>query len=142
MYQIQYNSFSYLIEEIIFNKLHNSKNVFKEIYTKDKKYVNYFNFTNIALRPPMMQHEDVYMWPSDARRLKSNYASKLVANVVQMVDIIDINTKEVVTKTIGEKQNEVPIASLPIMVNSKYCTTQLRPEVKNLECPYDPDVTF
>jgi DNA-directed RNA polymerase II subunit RPB2 len=142
LYQIQYNSFSYLIEEIIFNKLHNTKNVFKEIYTTDKKYVNYFNFTNIALRPPMMQHEDVYMWPSDARRLKANYASKLVANVIQMVDIIDINTKEVITKTIGEKQSEVPIASLPIMVNSKYCTTQLRPEVKNLECPYDPGCYF
>ena len=100
LYEAQYKSFSYLIEEIIFNRLNNGPNIFKEVYTQDKKYVNYFKFDEISLRPPMMQHEDAYMWPEDARRLKSNYSSKLVANITQFLDIVDINTGEVETKQV------------------------------------------
>ena len=70
LYEMQYKSFSYFVEKIIFNRLNNGPNTFKEVYTKQYKYVNYFKFTNVSLKPPMMQHEDTYMWPEDARRLK------------------------------------------------------------------------
>ena len=142
LYEAQYKSFSYLIEEIIFNRLNNGPNIFKEVYTQDKKYVNYFKFDEISLRPPMMQHEDAYMWPEDARRLKSNYSSKLVANITQFLDIVDINTGEVETKQVLDQELAVPIALIPIMVRSKYCTTNLKPNIKNTECPYDPGCYF
>lgn len=142
LYEMQYVSFSYLIEEIIFNRLHNGPNVFKEVYTANKKYVNYFKFEKIALRPPMMQHEDTYMWPEDARRLKSNYSSKLIADVTQYLDVVDINTGDIETKKISDTEMQVPIALIPIMVRSKYCTTNLKPNIKNTECPYDPGCYF
>jgi DNA-directed RNA polymerase II subunit RPB2 len=142
LYEMQYKSFSYLIEKIIFNRLNNGPNTFKEVYTTEKKYVNYFKFSNVSLKPPMMQHEDTYMWPEDARRLKSNYSSKLIAHVTQFLDIIDINTNEVETKQISDTEMEVPIALIPIMVRSAYCTTNLKSDVKNTECPYDPGCYF
>ena len=81
LYEMQYKSFSFLIEDVIFNRLNNGPNIFKEVYTLEKKYINYFKFEQISLRPPMMQHDDTYMWPEDARRLKSNYSSKLITDL-------------------------------------------------------------
>ena len=63
LYQMQYNSFSYFIEKIIFNRLKSGPNIFKEYFTTDKVYRHMFSYENISLRPPMLENEDEYKVP-------------------------------------------------------------------------------
>ena len=51
LYEAQYKSFSYLIEKIIFNRLNVGPNIFKEVYTQQKKYVIYSKSIILKLYP-------------------------------------------------------------------------------------------
>ena len=141
LYKTNRDSFAQFIEEIIYKELKEGQNIFNEKYHNNKIYRHRFQFDNIGLKPPINENNDELMFPEDARIKNLDYQSKLVADVKQILEIIDLETEETTTKVIAEEK-ETPVAKIPIMVKSKYCITTLRKDLPNTECPYDPGCYF
>ena len=142
LYQLQYNHFHQFLEESVPRELKENPNIFHEGIVGDKIYRYRFLFENISIKPPTLPNDDEYMFPEDARKKNLTYSSKLEATVTQIQEIIDINTDEKEVRIIGDVEKEIPIAFLPIMVKSNYCSTQIRKDIKNTECVYDPGCYF
>jgi len=142
MYTHQYNSFNKLFDEDIKNFLEKSDNTFFEKITKDKIIKYKFEYSNIAIRPPMLPNEDELMFPSDARNRNITYNAKLIATVTQVQEITDITTDIVEKKIIGKPENEFPIAYIPVMLRSKYCSLNIKKGYDVSECEYDPGGYF
>jgi DNA-directed RNA polymerase II subunit RPB2 len=141
LYKINRDSFAQFIEEIIYKELKEGQNIFSEKYKNNKIYRHKFQFENIGLKPPINENNDELMFPEDARIKSLDYQSKLVADVKQILEIVDLETEEITRKVIAEEK-ETPVAKIPIMVKSKYCVTNLRKDLPNTECPYDPGCYF
>ena len=120
LYKTNRDSFAQFIEEIIYKELKEGQNIFNEKYLNNKIYRHRFQFDNIGLKPPINENNDELMFPEDARIKNLDYQSKLVADVKQILEIIDLETEETTTKVIAEEK-ETPVAKIPIMVKSKYC---------------------
>ena len=142
MYSHLHNSFDKFLDDDVHNLLTNSSNIFFEKMTKDKIYRYRFQFENISIKPPMIDAEDEVMYPNTARIRDMSYSAKLVATVKQMQDVIDIATDNVVTRQIGDTEHEYPIAKIPIMVRSKYCSLNLFKGSDKYECDMDPGGYF
>ena len=142
MYHHLYNSFDKFIDDDIRMHLEEGNNVFFEKVTKDKVYRYKFLFNNIALKPPTLDTDDELMFPSHARTRNMTYSAKLVANITQIQEVTDIATNIITTKVIGQPENEVPIATIPIMVRSKYCSLNIKKEESYNECEFDPGGYF
>lgn len=142
MYTHLYNSFDKLLDEDIPHLLKNEPNTFYERITRDKIYRYRFVFDNIAIRPPFLDIDDEIMLPADARTRNLSYSAKLVATITQMQDMINIADDTFETKVVGEPEHEYPIAVIPILVRSKYCSTNLKKEYDDKECEYDPGGHF
>lgn len=142
MYTHLYNSFNKLLDEDIKIFLNTSDNTFFEKVTKDKVIRYKFEYSNIAVRPPMLPNEDELMFPSDARNRSITYSSKLIATVTQIQEIIDMSTDEVERKVIGTPENEFPVMFLPIMVRSGFCSLNIKKGYDKSECEYDPGGYF
>lgn len=142
MYSHQHNSFDKFLDDDVHDLLKNSDNIFFEKITKDKVYRYKFKFDDVAIKPPMIDAEDEMMFPQQARIRDMTYAAKLVATVTQIQEIVDIATDEVTVKQIGEPEYEYPIATIPIMVRSKYCSLNLKKGHDKSECDHDPGGYF
>ena len=143
MYTHLYNSCDKLLDEDIPSFLSKDKNnVFFEKITKDKVYRYKFVYENLAIKPPMLENEDESMFPSHARSRNLTYGAKLVATVKQVQDSIDIATDKITSKVIGTPEYEYPIANIPLMVRSKYCTLNLKKGADKTECDMDPGGYF
>lgn len=143
LYGHQYNSFNRFIDEQIQFFLQNSNNnVFFEKITNNKVYKYSFRYDNISIKPPYIDIDNEDMFPQDARLRNFTYGGKLVANVTQIQEIIDINTEQRIEKIIGDTQNEYPIAVIPIMLRSRYCNLTIKKKYNNNECRYDPGGYF
>src|SRR5439155_15417601 len=124
------------------NFLKNNSSTFYEKITKDKVYRYKFKYDSIALKPPFIDMDDEIMFPQHARIRNLTYASKLVATITQIQEIIDIATDSITTKTVGQAEYEYPITNIPIMVRSKYCSLNLKKGYDNSECEFDPGGYF
>jgi DNA-directed RNA polymerase II subunit RPB2 len=142
LYQLQYNHFHQFLEESVPKELKENPNIFHEGINGNKIYRYRFSFDNISIKPPCLPNEDEYMFPEDARKKNLTYSSRLEATVSQIQEIIDINTGEKEIRIIGDVEKEIPIAYLPIMLRSNYCTTNIRKDIKNTECKWDPGCYF
>jgi DNA-directed RNA polymerase beta subunit len=142
MYTHLYNSFDKFFDEDIKLLLKNGSSVFFEKISKDKVYRYKFVYSDIAIKPPVLDSEYEIMFPSHARTRSMTYSAKLVATVTQVQEIIDITTDKVTTKVIGLKETEYPIANIPLMVRSKYCSLNLKKGHDKSECEYDPGGYF
>lgn len=131
------DSFNQFIEEIIPNILQNSENIICEkIY--ETRVIRYrLTFEDLGIKPPSLENEDQFMYPLDAIQKNLSYSSKYTATVTQYQDIIDIASGKTETRIIGEPERDVPIAKVPIMVGSKYCNLNLKPDINSNHCKYD-----
>ena len=141
LYKFQHDSYDQFINDIVFPTLKESPNIIAENVFQDKIYRHRLEFSEIALKPPVNEIDDELIFPEDARLKHLSYSGKLISNVKQMLDIIEVQTGATTTKLISEDK-EVPIARIPIMVRSRYCNTVLRPDVPNTECYFDPGCYF
>lgn len=143
LYTHMYNSFNQFIDGIM-NFLKENENMFYERPSADgKSIIKYkFEFTDIAIRPPTIEKTGKPMFPSDARNENLTYAGKISAKVTQVQETKDIATKKVTRRVIGEPENSVPIAAIPIMMRSKYCSLNIYKNMENQECDYDPGCHF
>lgn len=144
MYTHLYNSFDKWLDADIPALLKNDKNnIFFEKVTNTTIYKYRFVYDNISIKPAMMDGgEDEIMYPHNARTKDMSYSSKLVATITQVQDAIDIATDTVTSRVIGPAEHEYPIAVLPIMVRSKYCSLNLKKGNEKHECEFDPGGYF
>lgn len=142
MYSHLYNSFNKFLDEDVRNILKYGDNSFHEKLTKDKLIRYKFKFDNIAVRPPSFENDDEIMFPSDARTRNMTYSIRLVATVTQIQEVIDVSTDEKIERIIGEPEKDVPIATIPTMVRSKYCSLNIKKGQDKTECDMDPGGYF
>ena len=142
MYSHLYNSFDKLLDEDIPQFLQKNENIFYESVTNDKIYRYRFQFDNIGIKLPYIDIEDEVMFPQDARMKQLTYLSKLVGDVTQYQDVLDIPTGNIVTNIVGETEKDFPITNIPIMVRTKYCSLNIKKEQSHSECEYDPGGYF
>jgi DNA-directed RNA polymerase II subunit RPB2 len=144
LYNHQYNSFNQLVDEYIPYILKKEDNVFFSKLTSTHMYNYKFMFDNIRLKPPTMDNENELLFPSTARLMNLTYSAKLIANITQIQEKINITTKEKEIKIIGEKENEYHVTNIPIMLKSKYCNLNDKKNrnIDTKECKYDPGAYF
>jgi DNA-directed RNA polymerase beta subunit len=132
-----YNSFNKFIEEDIVSFLKTGDHTFFEKLTKDKSIKYKFKYDKICIEPPTMEGGVEPMFPADARNKNTTYFGKLLANVTQIQEVTDIATGEVTEKVIGIPEDNIPIANIPIMMRSKYCSLTIHPGYDKRDCEYD-----
>lgn len=137
-----YNSYNKFLDEDVKNFLEQNEHIFNEKITSNTVYKQKFVFENVMVVRPTLDNGVEPMFPSDARHRGLTYSIRLIADVTQVQEVIDIASDEIQVKQVGEKEERVPIAVIPLMLRSKYCSlTQYRGNDKN-ECEYDPGGYF
>lgn len=142
IYRHLYDSFNKFIDEDIRAFLESGEHSFFD-KMKDNKFIKYrFEYDNIRIKEPTMDNEMEPMFPSDARNRNLTYFIKVIARVTQYQDVIDVVTNEKVINQIGEPEENIPIANIPVMVNSRYCSLNMHKGYDKTECRYDPGGYF
>ena len=139
MYSFQHNSYNQFINEIVFKELDDNQNLIYENVTKDKIYKYRLKFSNIQLKPPTDEssNEDDILFPEDARIKFLTYSSRLITDIKQVQEIVDLETNEV-TEKVSFEDKAVTVAKIPIEFRSNYCSTVLKKDRQTTECMYDP----
>jgi DNA-directed RNA polymerase beta subunit len=139
-----HDSYNKFLDEDVKNFLENEEHVISEnmIYDPPRFYRYRFKFENIKIQEPMLDNGIEPLFPSVARHNNLTYTVKVFADVTQYQDIIDIASDEKVTKQNGNKENNVLVAIIPLMVRSKYCTLTTNKGIDKNECDYDPGGYF
>ena len=141
LYKFHIDSVDQFINDIVFPTLKENPNIITENIFQDKIYRHKLEFSDITLKPPVNEIDDELIFPEDARIKHLSYSGKLIANVKQVLEIVESQTGNITRRVIAEDK-EVPVARIPIMIKSRYCNTILRPEIKNTECHFDPGCYF
>ncbi len=144
LYNHLFSSFNQLVEEIIPFTLIKENNYFYENVDKTDIFLHGFRCKNIRLKPVVFENNpNEIMFPDQARKNHLNYFANIYADVEQIVEKSNIltgeNTVKVVTK--NNEEDPIAIASIPVMVKSKYCSTTIKKDSHN-ECKYDPGGYF
>ena len=141
LYDHLFASFHQFVGEIIPYSLIQEQNYFYENVDKELIYLHGFKCSNIRIKPSTFENDNEIKFPSDARRNHLNYFASVVADVQQFVEKVDSLTGEKTIKNIGNVEKETPVANIPIMVKSKYCSTNIKQDLKG-ECRIDPGGYF
>ena len=139
-----FSSFNQLVEEIIPFTLIKENNYFYENVDKTDIYLHGFKCKNIRLKPVVFDNNpNEIMFPDQARKNHLNYFANIYADIEQVVEKTNVLTGETTVKVVTKNSEEDPIAiaSIPIMVKSKYCSTTVKKDSHN-ECKYDPGGYF
>jgi len=137
LYNHIHESYNHFVEDIIYNILINEDHIFNEEMEDNKIYYDKLRFVGKpSLKLPINEMTDEIIYPEQARIYNLSYMSKLVCNVEQILEIIDLNTNEKTEKKISEEK-DVLIGKIPIMVKSQYCSTVRIKNNNNTECKYD-----
>lgn len=142
MYSHLYNSMNKFLDEDVKVFLENGDHTFFEKIDKNKIYKYKFKYENVTITPPMMENGVEPMFPSDARNRSLVYGGRLMARVTQLQETIDIATDERKTRICGQPEENVPIANMPLMLRSAYCSLNLYKGYDKTECEYDPGGYF
>ena len=139
MYSFHHNSYNQFINEIVFKELEENQNLIYENVTKDKIYKYKLKYTNIQLKPPTDEtsNEDDILFPENARIKFLTYTSRLIADVKQIQQTVNLETGEISEKVIYEDKT-VTVAKIPIEFRSNYCSTVLKKDRPTTECQFDP----
>lgn len=141
LYEHLFSSYHQFISEIIPYSLIQEKNYFYEDVDKEMVYLHGFKCSNIRIKPSTFENDNEIKFPSDARKNHLNYFATIVADIQQFVEILNSITGEKTIKLLGNVEKETPVANVPIMVKSKYCSTYIKQDLKG-ECKYDPGGYF
>ena len=79
--------------------------------------------------------------PKEARKKHLKYFATIIADVQQFVEKEDMTTGDKSITMIGEIENNIAVGAIPIMVKSKYCTTNIKQDLLG-ECKYEPGGYF
>jgi len=143
MFRHLYDSYNKFLEEDVKNFLERSDHIFNEKITVDGTvYRRKFRFKNTRVIGPKLENGIEPMFPSDARHKSITYSVKLIADISQFQEKIDIMTNKRTETLTGIEELDVPIATIPLMVRSKYCSLNQYKDIDKNECEYDPGGYF
>jgi len=142
IYRHLYDSYNKFLEEDIKNFLEFGEHIFTESMTQTTYYRYRFSFANCRIFEPVLDNGIEPMFPADARHNSQTYSVKIVADITQYQDVIDIATDEIIVNKVGETEMGVPIVMMPLMLRSKWCSLITRKEIDKNECSYDPGGYF
>lgn len=142
MFRHLYNSYNKFLEEDVKNFLENGDHKFTEIITNSTYYGHGFKYENVVIDEPTLNNGAEPMFPSDARHNNYTYSVKLIADVTQYQEIIDIASDQKIIKKNGNTEKGVHIGTIPLMVRSKWCSLNTNKGVDKNECDYDPGGYF
>jgi DNA-directed RNA polymerase beta subunit/intein/homing endonuclease len=141
LYDHLFASYHQFVSEIIPYSLIQENNYFYENVDKEFIYLHGFKCSNIRIKPSTFENDNEIKFPSDARRNHLNYFASIVADVQQFVEKVDCISGNKTIKNIGDLEKETPVANIPIMVKSKYCSTNIKQDSRK-ECKVDPGGYF
>ena len=141
LYEHLFASYHQFVGEIIPYSLIQEPNYFYENVDKEIIHLHGFKCSNIRMKPSTFENDNEIKFPSDARKNHLNYFATVVADVQQFVERVDSITGEKTIKIIGNIEKETPVANIPIMIKSKYCSTHIKQDLKK-ECKFDPGGYF
>ena len=141
LYEHLFAPYNQLIEETIPYCLTNEQNNFYQNIVDNNIYHHGIKCSNVRIKPPTYDNDNEIKFPSDARKNHLSYFATVVVDMVQVLEKTDIKTGEKTIKDIGSTLKEEAIANIPIMVKSKYCSTQIKKDLHG-ECRYDPGGYF
>ena len=141
LYDHLFSSYHQFVSEIIPYSLIQEKNYFYENVDKELIYLHGFQCSNIRLKPSTFENDNEIKFPIDARKNHLNYFATIIADIQQFVEKVDSITGEKTIKNIGDLEKETSVANIPIMVKSKFCSTNIKQNLKN-ECKFDPGGYF
>lgn len=141
LYEHLFASYHQFVGEIIPYSLIQEQNYFYENVDKELIYLHGFKCSNIRIKPSTFENDNEIKFPSDARRNHLNYFATVVADVQQFVEKVDSITGNKTIKNIGDVEKETPVANIPIMVKSAFCSTHIKKNLKG-ECRIDPGGYF
>jgi DNA-directed RNA polymerase beta subunit len=141
LYEHLFLSFNQFISEIIPYSLIQENNFFFENIDKEYIYYHGFKCSDIRIKPPTFDNDNEIKFPCNARKNHLNYFATIVGTVQQITKKINSLTGEETIKMIGATEKDIPLANVPIMVKSKYCSTSIKQDLKG-ECKYDPGGYF
>lgn len=138
-----YDSYNRWIDKSIPEYLTKARHIIYEERNENSVVRHLFRFSNIEFHLPRDETpNEKIITPTIAKIRNLTYSSKLMAKVEQIMEIQDIRTKQITTNVLYT--DTIPIAKIPIMIRSAFCVTNtnIAPNVKNMECPYDPGCGF
>ena len=141
LYEHLFSSYHQFVDEIIPYSLIYESNHFYENVIKEFIYFHGFKCSNIRIKSSVFENDNEIKFPSDARKNHLNYFASVVADIHQYVEKIDSLTGDKTIKYIGNIEKDLPIANIPIMLKSKYCSTSIKKDLKG-ECKFDPGGYF
>jgi DNA-directed RNA polymerase II subunit RPB2 len=144
LYNFQWNAYNQFISDIIRYDISTSVHMIHEDYSGGRIYRYNIVFENVAIKPPVddNSNNEEIIFPEDCRTRFLTYASKIIADVSQVQEIIDCETNNKIETNIIAKENKITIAKIPIMVRSEYCSLNLKKDRPNTECRFDPGCYF
>lgn len=137
-----YDSYNKFLEEDIKVFLEDSDHVFNEKLTHDTVYRRKFRFKNVRIIGPKLPNGIEPMFPSDARHRNLTYSVKIIADITQYQEKIDIITDRKTEIITGVEEIGVPIATVPLMMRSKYCSLNQYKGNDLNECDFNPGGYF
>uniref|UniRef100_A0A6C0H874 DNA-directed RNA polymerase n=1 Tax=viral metagenome TaxID=1070528 RepID=A0A6C0H874_9ZZZZ len=139
LYQHLFDSYNQFIEETIPYAI--ESHYFYENISDEHIYLHGLKCSNIRIKPSIFENNNELKFPSDARKNQLNYFGTIIADIYQFVEIIDLTTNEKTLKQIDEINKNIAVANVPIMIKSKYCSTNIKKDLHG-ECKYDPGGYF
>jgi DNA-directed RNA polymerase II subunit RPB2 len=143
-YRHLHNSYNKFIDESVMNMLNNVEHTIAEFYSGDNLHKHKLLFDNIRVSPPKHSNHADPLFPSDARHLSLTYSLTIYADVQQVRETTSLSSKgkKPIIKRAGRIEKNMPIAYIPVMVRSKYCSTTIYKDQTKNECRYDPGGHF
>ena len=141
LYDHLFAGYHQFVSEIIPYSLIQENNYFYESIDKEIINLHGFKCSNIRIKPSTFDNDNEIKFPSDARKNHLNYFATVIADIYQFVEKVNTITGEKIIKTIGNVEKDIHVANIPIMVKSKYCSTNIKQDIKN-ECKFDPGGYF
>ena len=141
LYEHLFSSYHQLVEEIIPYSLTKENNYFYEKVDQNTIYLHGFKCSNIRIKPPTSPSGPELLTPKEARKKHLKYFATIIADVHQFVEKEDMTTGDKTISFIGDIEKNIAVGSIPIMVKSKYCTTNIKQDLLG-ECKYEPGGYF
>jgi len=147
------HSFNNFMKEVVKDEVERAVHILGEyeIYNEDKKekklYRYSFEFKNICVKPPIDEsssYDEEILLPEVARNKSLSYSGRILADITQYQELLiyGSNGLEENTKKVIASESKVVIGKIPIMLRSEYCSTNIKKDVINKECKYDPGCYF
>ena len=141
LYVHLFGSYDQFVREMIPYLLIQENNYFYENVDRENIYLHGFKCSNVRIKPSTFDNDNEIKFPSDARKNHLNYFGSIIVDIQQFVETINTVTGDKTITLLGDVEKETPVGNIPIMIKSKYCSTNIKQDLKG-ECKYDPGGYF